>query len=97
MKICIDFDGTYTADPELWDMFIKQARERGHTVICATMRFDYEMPEVYRALEGKVDRIIYTSRRGKRAFLYETGLRAAPDVWIDDNPQWILNDFIPGR
>ena len=61
--IIIDFDGTYTADPELWDVFLASARERGHKLICATMRHeDLEGDEVKEALADKVDQIVFTSR-----------------------------------
>jgi hypothetical protein len=82
MLIALDYDGTYTADPELWDAFILDARKRNHTVVIATMRFDSEpihIPDV---------RVIYTGRRAKREFLDALGLR--PQVWIDDTPDWIL-------
>jgi len=40
MLIVIDFDGTYTNDPALWDAFIKMAKENYHEVFCATMRYE---------------------------------------------------------
>lgn len=92
MLICIDFDGTYTMDLPLWDAFIEKARNNGHEVICATMRYEHEMGYVYQKLEGKVDRIIHTSRKAKKPFLQTEGI--IPDVWIDDNPEWLFKDSI---
>jgi len=84
MIICIDYDGTYTADPKLWDKFLIQARANGHGLICATMRHKSEGEEVEKYLSDKCDQIIYTSRVAKLKFLAE--LHIKPDIWIDDNP-----------
>ena len=34
MLIAIDYDNTYTADPEWWDEVIRSGQERGHTIVC---------------------------------------------------------------
>jgi glycerophosphoryl diester phosphodiesterase len=89
--ICLDYDGTYTEDNELWDIFIYAAKAAGHTVICATMRDEKtEGAEVKRALEKKVSQIFFTNRLAKQPWLNERGIK--PDVWIDDSPFWLLND-----
>ena len=94
MLIVIDFDGTYTNDPALWDAFIKMAKENYHEVFCATMRYeDTEGDLVKKCLEGKVDRIIFTNRLGKIAEVRkQTGRN--PDIWIDDDPAWLFDDAI---
>jgi len=38
MILSLDYDCTYTRDKILWDSFIKQAKARGHTVLCVTAR-----------------------------------------------------------
>jgi hypothetical protein len=83
MRVALDYDGTYTRDPELWDEFIKALIHRGHKVICVTMRKPTE------TIEMPCD-IIYTSRAAKQPFL--DALDIIIDVWIDDNPCWILVD-----
>ena len=90
MLIALDYDGTYTEDPDLWLPFILSARSRGHKVMCVTMRYESESEQVERQLAGKVDRIIYTSRSGKAAHMQFLGLKV--DVWIDDAPHFILMD-----
>ena len=89
----LDYDGTYTADKELWDNFIEQARSRGHEVIVATMRYEAtESEDVIRDLGEKVDRIIFTGRKAKKQ-----AVRMAykdPDIWIDDNPDWLYEDAL---
>jgi hypothetical protein len=91
MVICIDYDGTYTQDPSLWDEFINSAKAAGHRVICATMRYeDTEGNEVKSSLAHLVEKIYFTNRLAKVAWLKERGVK--PDVWIDDSPFWLLNN-----
>lgn len=88
MIIALDFDETYTADPVLFTQFAALARKAGHTVIVATMRYEHEGDEVSKEL-GWLP-IHFTGRKAKRQFLASKGIH--PDVWIDDNPAWILHD-----
>ena len=80
MRIALDWDGTYTADPELWDAFTKLAESRGHTVTIVTLR----APVVER-VSTDLD-VVYCSRTAKRKHF-------TADVWIDDSPQWIDEDY----
>lgn len=94
MLIALDFDKTYTEDPGLWLSFIDLARERGHQVMIVTMRYEeHEKEAVERQLKGKVDRIIYTGRKGKMRHMLFLSLK--PDIWIDDEPKWIFEDSAP--
>ena len=93
MLIALDFDGTYTESPELWDLFIAAAKKRGHDVICCTMRHETtEGEDVKKALIGKVSRIVFTSRKNKIDALRAIGL--SPKIWIDDSPGWIFRDAL---
>ena len=38
MTIALDYDNTYTRDPDLWDRFITDCGRNGHLVICVTNR-----------------------------------------------------------
>lgn len=89
MLIALDYDGTYTMDPELWNIFIKTAKERNATVICVTMRYPYEGDEVLNSI-GKHCEVIFTSRCAKREFLLSK--KISPDIWIDDQPHFIYID-----
>jgi hypothetical protein len=90
MLIALDYDGTYTADPDLWLLFITQAKQRGHQVMVVTMRNEFEKESVLRDLQGKVDRIILTDRKAKLPYMQKLGL--SPDIWIDDQPHWLFED-----
>lgn len=89
MLIALDYDGTYTVDPALWDGFITAARLRGHEVHLVTMRADFEPVR----LGAHVDRVHYTNRKAKRQYMQARGL--AVHVWIDDMPDFIVGDAVP--
>lgn len=86
MILSLDFDDTWTADPELWQAFCRQAKRRGHTVILTTNREPYpgHVREVQEAAAPWVDHIIFAGRRPKRDAAAEQGY--AVDVWLDDFP-----------
>lgn len=90
MLIALDYDETYTVDPEFWDMVISAAGYRGHTVICATMRHEHEGADVIAALGKKVEKIIFTGRKAKHEFVQNAGYY--PSVWVDDSPHWLFQD-----
>jgi hypothetical protein len=94
MNISLDFDGTYTKDPELWDTFIKDARSKGHKVYVVTMRYGHgpEACEVKSGLSTKVDDIYFTSRTAKKPYM--RALDIWIDIWIDDQPEFILEDAL---
>lgn len=90
MILSLDYDDTYTRDPILWDIFISNARSRGHTVYVVTMRYEGEGSQVIAALNDKVDKIFFTGRKAKYDFMVEQGIMV--NVWIDDMPWFILMD-----
>lgn len=91
MIIALDFDGTFTLDPDCWAMFVRSFQLHGHTVICVTGRSDsggmgdqvrdqfaavgLDVPIVFAGSEWKVD--------AARAAGWEV------NVWIDDMPQYV--------
>jgi hypothetical protein len=88
MIIALDYDNTYTADPKLWDRFIKDAEANGHTVKIVTMRYppgadDYPSETIKNA----PCEVIYTSRIAKAKIV-------KADIWIDDSPHWIFQDAL---
>jgi hypothetical protein len=89
MLIVIDYDLTYTQDPQLWDEFIDMALLRNHNIICVTMRYPEEGSDVINTV-GKKCKVIFTGRKAKMNFLHELNIK--PDIWIDDNPIWIYTD-----
>ncbi len=87
MLIALDYDDTYTKDPELWQQFINIAHKKEHTVICAIMRHEFEHVDMCEILKNRV-KIVFTCRKQKREFLQSLGIY--PDIWIDDMPEFIV-------
>lgn len=90
MNISLDYDNTYTRDPVMWDTIIGIMNLSGHSVYVVTMRYPSEGEEVEKHLAHQVERIIYTSRKGKMDYLQQQ--MVSIDIWIDDMPWFILND-----
>lgn len=67
MIIALDFDGTHTQDPALWNRFIADSHKSGHRVVVATMRYESESGPVLATVEG-IERsdMFFTGRRAKR-------------------------------
>lgn len=89
MLIALDYDGTYTADPGLWNHFVDVARSRSHEVHLVTMRAENEPVR----LGCHVDRVHYTNRKAKRQYMQARGLDV--QIWIDDMPDFILGSAAP--
>jgi hypothetical protein len=81
--ISIDYDGTYSAAPALWEAFAQTALAAGSQVIICTGRAF--PPDVQTALP-----IYCSAGQAKADYLREVGL--APDVWIDDDPGSVIQD-----
>lgn len=95
MKFALDFDGTYTMDPPLWDKFIEEARKSGHEVYIVTMRYkEFEKePVLYFKLDEKCNGIVFCNRLAKiDEARRQLGFRF--DIWIDDQPEWLFEDAI---
>lgn len=83
MRIALDYDGTYTADPVLWEAFINSAKARGHTIICVTKRW----PQTPTNISVET---IYTCGKAKVPLMKSMGIQF--DIWIDDTPGTLLYD-----
>lgn len=93
MIIALDYDQTYTRDPDLWNKFIELAKLAGHKIICITMRFPHEKIECgwtdYNNDETGV-KVYYTNRKAKLIWAKANNVRV--DIWIDDKPGWLFDD-----
>lgn len=91
MLLALDYDGTYTADPDLWLPFVRRALARGHNVICVTMRYAHEGATMDEGLKGIIP-VYFTDRQAKIPFLAAMGIY--PNIWIDNNPVWLFQNSI---
>lgn len=95
MNIALDFDDTYTRDPQMWDHFIGFAKARGHDIRIVTFRKSTMTDPALDRLAQSMP-VIYTEYIPKRAFTNHLGWIV--DVWIDDSPEFILSlDLIGER
>lgn len=87
MIIAIDFDNTFTADPEAWREVILMMQAKGHKFVCVTGRSDDEMgDQVRKAIDGLIP-IVFAGSRWKREAAKRSGWDV--DVWIDDMPEMV--------
>lgn len=93
MNLSLDYDNTYTLDPEMWNAIIDVIKLRGHKVYVVTLRTPSEGDDVRRQLADKVEAIIFTARSAKMDCVQMLGISI--DVWIDDMPWFILHDAKP--
>lgn len=80
MLIAIDYDFTYTADPDFWDDFFSLARLQEHECICITGREQPPGPDE----RQPPMRVLCSPDRYKSVTAAAAGLSV--DVWIDDAP-----------
>lgn len=90
--ICLDYDGTFSKFPGVFDNMIDYCKKNGITVILATMRYPSEKDDVLTKLEQKI-KVYYTCRKAKAKFLLDN-YKISPDVWIDDQPMLIYEDTV---
>ena len=92
LLISLDFDNTFTADPDFWLTFISMCHLRGHTVVVITAR--RESFENRRELEEATGIPVYFAYDvPKKLFAEQNDLWV--DIWIDDCPEAIV-DLQPG-
>ena len=95
MILMLDYDKTYSNDPEFWNKFILNAKKSGHIVYGLTMRYDNKEESIDNSL-GKQCEIIYTNRNAKEKFAYDwlslKGIKPQSVIFIDDQPYFLLND-----
>ena len=85
IKIGLDFDDTYTEDPELWAIFVNSAILRGHEVKFVTFRGELgDNKDILTAAQGLGIGVIFTGGMQKCNF-YDA------DLWVDDMPITIPN------
>jgi len=90
MIIAVDYDDTWTRDPDGWYLALHALKQRGHKIVGATMRHPREATGMDSNYDKICEKIYFTGRKAKRSFLAAHGVFV--DVWIDDNPIWVETD-----
>ena len=88
MIIAIDFDNTFTADPEAWREVILMMQARGHRFVCVTGRSNEGewAEQVNKALDGLIP-VVFAGHQWKREAAKKAGFDVS--IWIDDMPEYI--------
>ena len=92
MIIALDYDYTFTKDPEAWFAAMHYMALVGHTIIGVTLRYPSEASDMDKRYDDLCDHIYFTSRVAKQSAMAVHGIHV--DVWIDDSPKWILNNAL---
>lgn len=88
LKIAVDFDGTFNANPAMFCSLIGMMRKYGADVRLVTFRFNSggNNDIAFWATELKL-KVIFTEGHQKESFCAALGWK--PDIWIDDDPRFI--------
>ncbi len=88
MRIAIDYDKTFTTDPDMWCKVIIILEDAGHDVVCVSSRFNnYEnMEELGHNLPRHMN-IVFCDHNAKAEVMKKRGTPV--DIWIDDDPYTI--------
>lgn len=93
LTFALDFDDTFTADPELWSEWIKVAKFRGHKVYCVTARRDHEENRKelsdYFSQYGISIPIVFCNLGSKTWTMEQRGIKV--NIWIDDSPHALVH------
>lgn len=88
--IALDYDDTFTLDPEAWHTAMWQLRKAGFTIVGCTFRNRAQLvPDSL--FKDVCHSIVYTAGKAKEDAMRKRGYEVA--VWIDDNPKWVFNDY----
>lgn len=90
MILALDYDYTFTEDPNSWYRIAHILRQAGHVVYGVTMRYPHEASGMDHWYDKACNDIFFTGRKAKKLFMLGKGIKV--DVWIDDNPTWIIQD-----
>lgn len=87
MLIALDYDDTFTVDPDFWREVIRMGRERGHEFVCVTGR--HTAPDFTREPAIPCS-VVCAPLDYKDPVARAEGIKV--DVWIDDCPQYIRRE-----
>lgn len=90
MIVALDYDDTFTRDPDVWYLIVNKLRDAGHTVYGVTMRYPHEASGMDTLYDLACNDLFFTGRKAKKNFMEDRGIFV--DVWIDDQPGWVLQD-----
>lgn len=95
LTLSIDFDRTFSADPQLWGEFARKAVADGNTVVMVSRRPDTEedrqtVTDTLGDYADAFSQVLLVGDRLKDEAAKEAGVNV--DVWVDDSPQFIRSE-----
>lgn len=87
--IAVDWDGTFTEDPDLWRMFIREV-SRKNKMRCFFVTARPFSEEVQKEADSLGIEAIYTSGQPKMKFCEENSTDI--HIWIDDMPELLFTE-----
>lgn len=98
MKIALDYDGTYTADPDFWKRFLQLSfATKGTEVVIVTFRDDrHDRTPDFDYFDRLMVPVFFTRGIAKKFYCDHFG-PGKIDIWIDDKPETIFanSDMTP--
>ena len=92
LNIALDYDDTITADPNGFKAIVRCFQSLGHKVTIVTLRDSSESTDLIREFLEKYDvETIFCAGQSKERIVRELGLHM--NIWVDDNPRYITNDY----
>lgn len=88
--IAIDYDDTFSLDPEGWAEVLGVLRRRGNTVWGVTARNRSQLIRCDQ-FNTSCHKILYCCGRAKKPLIEMHGVVVS--VWIDDKPEYIHNSY----
>lgn len=93
MLFGVDYDNTFSADPDGFRLVVNILRSRGHDFVLVTGRSDEgKYGEEIRTAIGDLMPIVFAGGMWKRTAARTAGYNI--DVWIDDNPEYIDKQYL---
>lgn len=95
-NINLDYDGTFTSDPNFWTAFIHAAQLSGYKIFCISQRTDNwpNKEELRKAFPASVS-IFLTNHNPKKEWAERRGIEI--DIWIENNPLAIFESDCPTK
>lgn len=96
MRIAIDYDSTWTADPLFWQNFVLAAKASGHDVRMVTARNEqHDRTPALFAIEREM-KVYWTRGVAKGWWMSHFAEGWIPEIVIDDKPgSWSNNSSMP--
>lgn len=100
MRFGIDYDQTWTEDPELFAMFVKMIWKRGHSACIVTLRdrSDASYHEIRQSVDkhlgDKAEALPIVHCGGEWKKHVTDAMHLEVDVWVDDTPNFIQPPYV---